>query len=158
DPDRVTIFGQSAGSWSVTWLMASPLARGLFHAAIAQGGYGTSVPLATSEQRGVNLANRLGVSGAPHVLSSMRAKAWQEIITTSLAAGSGYTTASTIDGWSQVDTLPNIFSAGKQHDVPFMMGMAEGDGASFFNQTIELVPNIRQNNSKIYAYLLCFVP
>ncbi|MEE2962660.1 MAG: carboxylesterase family protein, partial [Acidobacteriota bacterium] len=34
DPDNVTIFGQSAGSWSVCALQASPLARGLFHKAI----------------------------------------------------------------------------------------------------------------------------
>jgi len=36
DPTRVTIFGQSAGGLSVTVLLQSPLARGLFHQAIAQ--------------------------------------------------------------------------------------------------------------------------
>ena len=34
DPGNVTIFGQSAGSWSVCYLMASPLASSLFHKAI----------------------------------------------------------------------------------------------------------------------------
>jgi len=38
DPDNVTIFGESAGAWSVTEMMASPLAKGLFHKAIAQSG------------------------------------------------------------------------------------------------------------------------
>jgi para-nitrobenzyl esterase len=38
DPDRVTIAGQSAGSASVNCLMASPLARGLFQAAIGESG------------------------------------------------------------------------------------------------------------------------
>ena len=88
----------------------------------------------------------------------MYSSTWQEIITTSLAPGSGYSTTTTIDGYSQLDTMPNIFSAGQQQDVPFMMGMAEGDGASFFNQTVELVPQIRQNTSKVYAYMLGFVP
>lgn len=36
DPSRVTIFGQSAGGLSVTVLLQSPLAQGLFHRAIAQ--------------------------------------------------------------------------------------------------------------------------
>ena len=38
DPDNVTIFGFSAGGVSVHSLLASPLARGLFHKAIAQSG------------------------------------------------------------------------------------------------------------------------
>ena len=35
DPSRVTIFGESAGSWSVNAVQATPLAKGLFHRAIA---------------------------------------------------------------------------------------------------------------------------
>ena len=41
DPDNVTIFGESAGSWSVIELMSSPLAQGLFHKAIGQSGAST---------------------------------------------------------------------------------------------------------------------
>src|SRR5262244_2827943 len=38
DPSRVTIFGESAGSWSVNVLQATPLARRLFHRAIGESG------------------------------------------------------------------------------------------------------------------------
>lgn len=38
DPDKVTIFGQSAGAWSTTALILSPLAKGLFRRAISQSG------------------------------------------------------------------------------------------------------------------------
>ncbi len=38
DAQNVTIFGESAGAWSVTEMMASPLAAGLFHKAIGQSG------------------------------------------------------------------------------------------------------------------------
>src|SRR5580698_4621203 len=38
DPDRVTIFGQSGGAQKVIWLLASPLAKGLFQRAIVESG------------------------------------------------------------------------------------------------------------------------
>ena len=41
DPDRVTVFGQSAGAGSVAALLAMPRAAGLFHRAIAQSVPGT---------------------------------------------------------------------------------------------------------------------
>ena len=38
DPDKVTIFGESAGGIAVSMLCASPLAKGLFQGAISQSG------------------------------------------------------------------------------------------------------------------------
>lgn len=46
DPDRVTVFGESAGGSNVFALLASPRAAGLFHRAIVQSGSGTTVPIA----------------------------------------------------------------------------------------------------------------
>ena len=42
NPDRVTIFGESAGGLNTFALLVSPLSKGLFHGAIAQSGYTTS--------------------------------------------------------------------------------------------------------------------
>lgn len=50
DPRAVTIAGQSAGALSVHMLVASPLARGLFHRAIALSGPPTLVPIKTRAQ------------------------------------------------------------------------------------------------------------
>ncbi|CAG2183100.1 unnamed protein product [Oppiella nova] len=38
DKDQITIFGESAGSWSVSAHLLSPLSKGLFKRAIAQSG------------------------------------------------------------------------------------------------------------------------
>ena len=38
DPGNVTIFGESAGGWSICTLLATPVARGLFHRAILESG------------------------------------------------------------------------------------------------------------------------
>ena len=72
DPGRVTIFGESAGGIAVSQLCASPLAKGLFQAAISQsggsfgpvregGGPGENMqPLAAAEQAGAAWAPKAG--------------------------------------------------------------------------------------------------
>jgi para-nitrobenzyl esterase len=49
NPDNVTIFGESAGGRNVYSLMATPLAKGLFHRAISQSGSIRSTPLWRAE-------------------------------------------------------------------------------------------------------------
>lgn len=71
DPGNVTIAGQSAGAMSVSLLVASPMAKGLFHRAIAQSG-GVFEPLelapgyrlATAERDGAAFAEKLGATTA----------------------------------------------------------------------------------------------
>ena len=78
DPSRVTIFGESAGSWSVNQLMATPLARGLFHAAIGEsgGGFGPrggAAPGAEIEAAGERFVEALLGDGVTPSLEAMRA-------------------------------------------------------------------------------------
>ncbi|VAV91518.1 Para-nitrobenzyl esterase [hydrothermal vent metagenome] len=56
NPDRVTIFGESAGAHNVGSLLAMPQANGLFNGAISQSGYFTSRSIKDQEQ-GVDIAD-----------------------------------------------------------------------------------------------------
>jgi para-nitrobenzyl esterase len=84
DPHQVTIFGQSAGAFSVWLLMQSPLARGLFERAISMSGEGViPIPdaiarrsLATAEKEGQQFAARLGA----HSLAQLRALPAQKVM------------------------------------------------------------------------------
>jgi para-nitrobenzyl esterase len=71
DPARVTIFGESAGAFSVATLLSMPRAEGLFQRAITQSGAAQHTSsVATAQLVGRNLADKLGV---PPTMASIAA-------------------------------------------------------------------------------------
>ncbi|MBU0991904.1 MAG: carboxylesterase family protein [Proteobacteria bacterium] len=59
DKDNITISGQSAGALNVYSMMASPLAEGLFHRAIAFSGFPSASPMSGAEEGTGRIVNRL---------------------------------------------------------------------------------------------------
>jgi len=126
DPERVTIFGESAGSWSVCSLMATPLSKGLFHRAIGQSG-GVFNPMAylgeerngqpSAESTGEKFAESLGAES----LQQLRGLSAEQIIKTFGSRGTT-PTRGVVDGWVFPKEARHVFAAGEQHAVPVIVG------------------------------------
>jgi para-nitrobenzyl esterase len=149
DPERVTIFGVSAGAGSVSCLMASPLAGGLFHRAICQSGtaIGVMQGLRTgwagqppAEVVGEQVAQRLGVDPNGDVLAQMRAASVEQIFEAAPAAGGGEPTPGRfqfypiVDGWVIPKPPYLVYNEGRQHDVPLLLGSNANEGTVFLSR------------------------
>jgi para-nitrobenzyl esterase len=139
DPDNVTIFGESAGASSVCLLMASPLARGLFHRAIGESGsalFSQTDPFmelsapARVEEAGVAFAKALGAD----TLTEMRAKSTEAVLTAATKP-KRMRSLPTVDGWvlptnaqANLAAMTETFAAGRQGHVPLLAGWNSDEG------------------------------
>src|SRR5204862_1454019 len=79
DPGNVTLFGESAGGLSVSALLVSPVAKGLFHKAIIESGSGAQLTTRDeAEHAGQALVARIGLEHDPNLLATLRAKPWKD--------------------------------------------------------------------------------
>jgi para-nitrobenzyl esterase len=118
DPRRVTIAGESAGSISVSALMASPLSRGLIAGAIGESGAAINptfepVPLADAEKAGVAFAT----AAKAESLAALRAMPADAVL-----AVQGPRFPIAIDGYFLPKSVAGIFKAGEQAHVPLLAG------------------------------------
>ena len=124
DPSRITIAGQSAGASGVHSLTASPLAKGLFHRAIADSGSGVggARTLADLEADGVRFATAKKAGG----IAELRAMPWQDVV----VAVPGVRFAPVPDGYALPAAVREVFAAGKQNDVPTLTGINADEGGA----------------------------
>jgi para-nitrobenzyl esterase len=130
DPDRVTIFGESAGGTSVLALMVSPLSKGLFHGAIAESpAVFESLDIDVSEagKIGVAVGEALNIPAGAGQLKQMRSVPAPNFTLASMEKskeGLGPMTSAFlyVDDFSLTADILQGFETGMNHKVPLIIG------------------------------------
>ena len=133
DPHNITIGGESAGSLSVSALMASPLSKNLFQKAIGESGAffpsGPSAemrlkPVGDTEQAGVKFAESVGAKS----LAEMRAKPGDELLQAAAKQNRGFGFGPNQDGYFLTSDALSIYSKGEQSQIPLLAGWNADEG------------------------------
>jgi para-nitrobenzyl esterase len=150
DPDNVTILGQSGGGLKVAALIASPLAKGLFHRAIIQSGGKDfeAAPLKEMEQYGEKFFARLGIDKVKDPVAAARATSRERIVEIEQALNVELGPEHVFmgpwglvqDGWFLPESIFKTFRAGNRNEVPYLavadMGELTGPGLVIADQMI----------------------
>lgn len=157
DPERVTLFGQSAGAMSISLLMASPAAQGLFHGAIGESGgifeplqLAPSYRLAAAEKDGEAYAASLGC----HSIVDLR-----RMPAEALLRGRAGSVSHPVVGTAVLPRSPyEAYMAGRQNEAALLVGSNAQEARSLADVTAVTTANFDTDLAKAFGPLPASLP
>jgi para-nitrobenzyl esterase len=154
DPDNLTIFGESAGSISVSAQMASPLAKNLIRRAIGESGslFMLNVPalsLAKAEGQGSEFGGAAGAS----TLAALRTMKPTDLLDAAQQNRSKFRFWPNVDGYFMPESPRDIYEAAKQAHIPLLAGWNtnEQSAEAFFGKDPQTAENFAEKVKTLYG-------
>lgn len=150
DPNQITVFGESAGALDTLYLMASPLAKGLFQAAIVQSGGGWTKPATEPELR-KKILKKLATAGIEGDvgIEQLRALPAQRLVEIQNASGRKLGFGPFIDQHTVQEPLYKVFETGRQMPIPLVIGsnsweasVVQRAGVGAFGEVLARLPPV----------------
>lgn len=162
DPDRVTVFGESAGGGLVTTLLATPSAAGLFHRAIAQSSPASSMyGVARAREVAERFAHELGIdlTDAEASATALRAASADQLVAAGMAvyaqvpdeAPGTLAFAPVIDGDLLPEAPATVLHEGRGLPVPLMIGTNKDEASLFKFMKSPLIPITEERIMKMFS-------
>jgi len=145
DPGRVMVFGESAGAVDTCTLVASPLAKGLFHAALMESGGCSQPTLAPAEQAMGDRVAKGSCGTSAGRLACLRGLPMEKVMAElpgSIGVGDPTLTLDpakygpVVDGWVLAESPLDAMAAGRHNRVPFVVGTNAEELASLLTVKI----------------------